>query len=249
MIEHVISQWDEEQQKKKKGKKAKKESHNEVKIDEDNEESVMERFAQAMSESSKNKSRLKKDIAQLREIFCEDNSTDVFRPKCISDGEFEREKMIKKYSKYRSERYERIRLKQLDEDVMKDKDKKILKDDSKSYVKLRSRLRECSGDDDMEAFSRSEDMILNACRNCGCNPFSYDPLRSKQMTEEEVLVKQQIVESGIKPIYSYSEYLLCLSCLSMIPELWTTSTFDLWKEQTYERVHCIQHVILENGKS
>ena len=66
MIEHVISQWDEEQQKKKKGKKAKKESHNEVKIDEDNEESVMERFAQAMSESSKNKSRLKKDIAQLR---------------------------------------------------------------------------------------------------------------------------------------------------------------------------------------
>ena len=157
----------------------------------------------------KNKSRLKKDIAQLREIFCETDSTDVFRPKCISDGEFEREKMIKKYSKYRSERYERIRLKQLDEDVLKDKDKKILKDDSKSYVKLRSRLRECSGDDDMEAFSRSEDMILNACRNCGCNPFSYDPLRSKQMTEEEVLVKQQIVESGIKPIYSYSEYLLC----------------------------------------
>ena len=61
----------------------------------------------------------------------------------------------------------------------------------------------------MEAFSRSGDMILNACRNCGCNPFSYDPLRSKQMTTEEVLVKQQIVETGIKPIYSYSEYLLC----------------------------------------
>ena len=171
MNEHVIHQWIEEQKRKRQAKKEKKKrgSHIEVKIDEENEESVMEQFAHAMSDSNATKSVLKKDMAQLRDVFCEDNKVaTAFRPSCVSEGVFARDKMIMAYSEYRSNRYQHLRLEQLND--LSKKEKEQLKKDSKMYIKLRNRLRECSGDDDREAFSRSEDMFLNACRNCGCNP-------------------------------------------------------------------------------
>lgn len=180
MIEHVVPYWTKMRKKEEEAKRKKKKSvsHTEVNLDDDNEESEIEKFASDVMSSSSKKNKFRRDVELLKKVFTEDSEFEQFKCRFVSSiGSaylLNRKEMISQYAEFRTKRHIRSRLKIIKEhkeNKLSSLEKKQVEDDLRTYEMLRNRLKDCAGDGDMDAFSKPIDLFLNGCRFCGTSPY------------------------------------------------------------------------------